>query len=81
MRAWTARLATLGPVTPLDYPYTLAGRKAPDRQPVLEQAHLLALREAQTRERGIERATAFRADAVEAARRMPVAMGLGRILP
>jgi hypothetical protein len=46
MRAWTARLATLGPVTPLDYPYMLAGRKAPDRQPVLEQAHLLALREA-----------------------------------
>jgi predicted alpha/beta-hydrolase family hydrolase len=47
MRAWTARLATLGPVTPLDYPYMLAGRKAPDRQPVLEQAHLSALRDAQ----------------------------------
>jgi predicted alpha/beta-hydrolase family hydrolase len=47
MQAWAARLATLGPVTPLDYPYMLAGRKAPDRQPVLEQAHLRALREAQ----------------------------------
>jgi len=46
MRGWTARLATLGPVTTLDYPYTLAGRKAPDRQPILEQAHLQALRDA-----------------------------------
>lgn len=46
MRAWAARLATLAPVTAFDYPYMLAGRKAPDRQPVLEQAHQLALGEA-----------------------------------
>jgi predicted alpha/beta-hydrolase family hydrolase len=39
MRAWRDRLATLGPVLAFDYPYRLAGRKAPDRLPVLVAAH------------------------------------------
>jgi predicted alpha/beta-hydrolase family hydrolase len=47
MRAWAERLGGLGPVHPFDYPYMLAGRKSPDRQPVLERAHRQALAEAQ----------------------------------
>jgi predicted alpha/beta-hydrolase family hydrolase len=43
MAAWRDRLATLGEVTAFDYPYRLAGRKAPDRLPVLIAAHREAL--------------------------------------
>jgi uncharacterized protein len=46
MRRWAARLAALGRVVPFDYPYAKAGRKAPDRQPVLVAAHRAALAEA-----------------------------------
>jgi len=43
MRRWAAHLARLGEVVPLDYPYRLAGRKSPDRLPVLVTAHRAAL--------------------------------------
>jgi predicted alpha/beta-hydrolase family hydrolase len=43
MRAWRDRLASLGEVTAFDYPYMRAGRKAPDKLPVLIQAHREAL--------------------------------------
>jgi predicted alpha/beta-hydrolase family hydrolase len=46
MRAWAARLKTLGAVCTFDYPYRLAGRNAPDRLPVLIAAHRQALRQA-----------------------------------
>jgi predicted alpha/beta-hydrolase family hydrolase len=52
MRAWRDRLATLGEVTPFDYPYMRAGRKSPDRQPVLIAAHKEALAEVRGRARG-----------------------------
>jgi predicted alpha/beta-hydrolase family hydrolase len=39
MTAWTRRLRSLGEVTPIDYPYAKAGRKAPDRLPKLIAAH------------------------------------------
>lgn len=39
MRAWRDRLATVGQVVAFDYPYRRAGRKAPDRLPVLVAAH------------------------------------------
>ncbi|TNF37057.1 MAG: alpha/beta fold hydrolase [Deltaproteobacteria bacterium] len=48
MRAWAERLGAIGPVTPFDYPYMAAGRKAPDRLPKLIAAHreqLAALRD------------------------------------
>lgn len=44
MSAWRDRLATLGDIETLDYPYRLAGRKAPDRLPILIAAHREALR-------------------------------------
>jgi len=43
MRSWAARLATLGEVVSLDYPYVLEGRRVPDRLPVLVAAHRAAL--------------------------------------
>jgi predicted alpha/beta-hydrolase family hydrolase len=43
MRAWRDRLATLGEVATFDYPYMRAGRKTPDRAPVLIAAHKEAL--------------------------------------
>ena len=43
MMAWRDRLATLGEVTAFDYPYARAGRKAPDKLPVLIAAHRDAL--------------------------------------
>jgi len=39
MRAWAARLGALGDVRTLDYPYMHAGRRRPDRLPVLVAAH------------------------------------------
>jgi uncharacterized protein len=39
MRDWAERLSALGRVLPFDYPYMLAGRRSPDRQPVLVAAH------------------------------------------
>jgi predicted alpha/beta-hydrolase family hydrolase len=43
MAAWAARLEGLGRVVRFDYPYTLAGRRAPDRLPALLAAHAEAL--------------------------------------
>lgn len=43
MVAWADRLAALGAVHPFDYPYMAAGRRRPDRHPVLLAAHLAAI--------------------------------------
>ncbi len=43
MEAWARRLETLGDVARLDYPYMKAGRRSPDRLPVLVRAHREAL--------------------------------------
>lgn len=43
MQAWRERLAALADVTAFDYPYMRAGRKTPDRLPVLIAAHKEAL--------------------------------------
>ena len=48
MQLWRRRLATLGEVVPFDYPYLKAGRRAPDRPPVLIAAHRAALDDAVT---------------------------------
>jgi predicted alpha/beta-hydrolase family hydrolase len=42
MQAWGKRLSLLGSVEYLDYPYMLAGRRSPDRLPVLLEAHRAA---------------------------------------
>jgi predicted alpha/beta-hydrolase family hydrolase len=49
MRAWRERLATLGDVVAFDYPYMRAGRKTPDRLPVLIAAHRAALAKVRAR--------------------------------
>jgi uncharacterized protein len=49
MRAWAQRLGALGEVVTFDYPYMKAGRKAPDKLPVLLAAHAAALDEARAR--------------------------------
>src|SRR5690554_5469088 len=46
MSTWAERLAEVGTVVRFDYPYAQAGRKAPDRLPVLLAAHREALEEA-----------------------------------
>ena len=46
MARWAGRLAAVGEVVRFDYPYAKAGRKSPDRQPVLVGAHRVALAEA-----------------------------------
>lgn len=46
MRAQKQRLEALGRVEPFDYPYQAAGRKSPDRLPVLIDAHVAALERA-----------------------------------
>jgi predicted alpha/beta-hydrolase family hydrolase len=43
MTRWAGYLAELGVVVPFDYPYMRAGKKRPDRHPVLLQAHADAL--------------------------------------
>jgi predicted alpha/beta-hydrolase family hydrolase len=52
MRAWQARLASLGDVTAFDYVYARAGRRSPDRLPVLLAAHREALAELRRRTHG-----------------------------
>jgi len=52
MAAWAAKLEALGQVVRFDYPYTLAGRPAPDRLPVLLDAHAEALAAARAGGRG-----------------------------
>ena len=46
MKGWAQRLGTLGSVITFDYPYMRAGKKRPDRMPVLLEAHRAALDEA-----------------------------------
>ena len=46
MQAWRDRLTTVGQVVTFDYPYMKAGRRMPDRVPVLLAAHAQALAEA-----------------------------------
>lgn len=43
MQAWKRRLETVGQVFTFDYPYLRAGRRRPDRLPVLLEAHRAAL--------------------------------------
>lgn len=52
MRRWAARLARVGRVVTIDYPYVLAGRRTPDRQPTLVRAHREALAAARGRKPG-----------------------------
>jgi uncharacterized protein len=52
MRAWAARLATVGTVETFDYGYMRERRKRPDPLPVLIAAHRAALAEARGRHGG-----------------------------
>jgi predicted alpha/beta-hydrolase family hydrolase len=52
MAAWADRLGTVGDVVRFDYPYVMAGRRSPDRQPVLVRAHREALAAARRGRRG-----------------------------
>jgi len=52
MAGWRKRLATLGAVIAFDYPYMRAKRKAPDRLPVLIDAHRAVLAKARARAKG-----------------------------
>jgi len=52
IRAWRDRLGAVAAVEALDYPYRLAGRKAPDKLPVLIAAHRQALAAARSRHPG-----------------------------
>lgn len=52
MQAWKERLEALGKVVPFDYPYRLAGRRAPDPLPRLVEAHRAALAAARKGHRG-----------------------------
>jgi uncharacterized protein len=58
MKAWAERLGAFGEVVAFDYPYMKAGRKSPDRMPVLLAAHREALAEARQRF-GEDRAVVF----------------------
>ncbi|HKO50822.1 MAG TPA: alpha/beta family hydrolase [Polyangiaceae bacterium] len=49
MQAWAAQLRSLGVVETFDYPYMQGIKRAPDPQPVLIRAHLVAVKEAQAR--------------------------------
>ncbi len=51
MEGWATRLATLGQVVRFDYPYMREGRRTPDRQPKLIEAHKLALADARGNQR------------------------------
>jgi predicted alpha/beta-hydrolase family hydrolase len=52
MTAWRERLSALGVVTTLDYPYMRAGRKSPDKLPVLIDAHRAALEAVRAKAKG-----------------------------
>src|SRR5512133_1820140 len=51
MGRWAAHLSSYGTVVRFDYPYMLAGRRAPDRLPALVAAHRAALDQAGRRDR------------------------------
>ena len=46
IRAWSDRLSACGKVITFDYPYMQQGRRTPDRQPQLIQAHAQAAKQA-----------------------------------
>ena len=46
MTSWTERLKVIGQVVRFDYPYAIAGKRSPDRLPVLIAAHRAALADA-----------------------------------
>lgn len=46
MQGWKRRLAEIGKPFLFDYPYMAEGKKRPDRQPVLEEAHRAAITQA-----------------------------------
>jgi predicted alpha/beta-hydrolase family hydrolase len=50
MKAWATRLAAFGTVTAFDYPYQREGRRRPDRQAALIEAHRAVVREARARQ-------------------------------
>jgi uncharacterized protein len=52
MERWAGYLSALGRVRRIDYPYALAGRRSPDRLPVLVEAHRAALAAARARHPG-----------------------------
>ncbi len=52
MERWARRLGTIGDVVRFDYPYAKAGRKSPDKLPVLVAGHRAALAEARGRHPG-----------------------------
>lgn len=52
MVAWKKRLERLGHVVPFDYPYQRAGKKSPDRPPVLVSSHRAELARVRAEHRG-----------------------------
>jgi predicted alpha/beta-hydrolase family hydrolase len=56
MKALAVRLSVLGAVEPLDYPYMLEKRRAPDKREVLVKAHLAALEKARAAHAGLRTA-------------------------
>ncbi len=52
MTNWARRLEAIGEVVRFDYPYVIAGKRSPDRLPVLIAAHRAALAEARARAPG-----------------------------
>jgi uncharacterized protein len=49
MRRWARRLEAIGPVETFDYPYMAMGKRRPDPQPALIEAHRAALTAARAR--------------------------------
>ena len=52
MTSWGERLKAIGQVVRFDYPYVVAGKRSPDRLPVLIAAHRAALAETRARAPG-----------------------------
>ncbi len=52
MASWAERLKAIGQVVRFDYPYVIAGRRSPDRLPVLIAGHRAALADARARAPG-----------------------------
>lgn len=52
MASWAERLQAIGQVVRFDYPYVIAGRRSPDRLPVLIAGHRAALHDARARAPG-----------------------------
>lgn len=49
MKGWATQLAAFGTVTPFDYSYQREGRRRPDRQATLIEAHRTVVREVRAR--------------------------------